>query len=114
MRVCAQADDHKVHKVRLSDGQEVKSWGSHGKEEGQFDDPSGIAELGGYIWVADMNNHRLQCFKPDGGFIRTYGSMGESPGQFREPGGLTSASGRLYVAEVGNSRVQVLKTAGQA
>jgi hypothetical protein len=54
-------------------GEWVASWGSLGKESGQFDTPHGIA-VGpkDEIFVADRGNRRIQVFDPSGTFIRQF------------------------------------------
>jgi DNA-binding beta-propeller fold protein YncE len=41
----------------------VSKWGSRGTGDGQFDHPEGLAvSSDGSVYVADMNNHRIQKF----------------------------------------------------
>ncbi len=52
-------------------GDWVKSWGSPGKAEGQFDTPHSIAaDAKGNIFVADRGNRRVQVFDGEGTFLR--------------------------------------------
>ena len=53
------------------DGVWLKSWGSHGKGEGQFDTPHSIAsDAQDNIYVADRGNGRIQVFDTEGKFER--------------------------------------------
>ncbi len=52
-------------------GDWVKSWGTPGKNTGEFDTPHSIAaDAKGNIYVADRGNFRIQVFDPDGKFLR--------------------------------------------
>ncbi len=52
-------------------GDWVKSWGSPGKAEGQFDTPHSIAsDNQGNIYVADRGNRRIQVFDGEGKYLR--------------------------------------------
>jgi len=52
-------------------GQWLKSWGTPGKEPGQFNTPHSIAaDAQGNIYVADRGNRRIQVFDTDGKLLR--------------------------------------------
>jgi DNA-binding beta-propeller fold protein YncE len=52
-------------------GDWVKQWGEHGKEQGQFNTPHSIAsDAKGNVYVADRGNRRIQVFDSDGGFLK--------------------------------------------
>jgi DNA-binding beta-propeller fold protein YncE len=52
-------------------GNWVKSWGSRGTQQGQFNTPHNIAaDREGSIYVADRGNRRIQVFDGDGNFQR--------------------------------------------
>ena len=90
-------------------------WGSEGDGEGQFDSPDGVAVDGdGFIYVADLRNHRIQKFTPSGDFVTSWGSRGSDQGQFRAPRDVVvGPEGNIYVADTNNARVQVFDTMGQ-
>jgi DNA-binding beta-propeller fold protein YncE len=52
-------------------GDWVKSWGTPGKEPGQFNTPHSIAsDAKGNVYVADRGNARIQVFDSNGTFLR--------------------------------------------
>jgi hypothetical protein len=86
----------------------VKKWGEYGTGNGQFNWPRGIAvDHSGRVYVADLNNHRIQMFKGIGTFIRAWGTQGSGDGQFKSPTDVAVDSlGYVYVADH-NNRTQV-------
>ncbi|XP_070549263.1 tripartite motif-containing protein 2-like [Ptychodera flava] len=51
----------------------VKTFGKHGKEDGRFDNPKGLAFTGdGNLAVADQMNHRMQVIDLDGKMVTTF------------------------------------------
>lgn len=40
---------------------------------------------GGFIFVADSGNNRIQIFNPDGTFLRAFGRWGQNDGEFKVP-----------------------------
>lgn len=47
-------------------------WGTRGSGEGQFLESTGIAVGGGFVFVADNGNSRIQVFDLDGKFVRQW------------------------------------------
>ncbi len=88
---------------------------------GQFNEPWGIAVApDGSVYVADLWNHRIQQFTPDGRFLRAWGGFMEAsqdpqgnPGFFYGPRDLVVVGDRLYVTDTGNKRVQVFDREGR-
>ena len=71
------------------EGELIKSFGSRGSEDGQFETPCGVdVDEEGRIIVVDTYNHRIQVFDNDGSFLHSFGSKGSSEGQFDQPDGL--------------------------
>lgn len=88
-------------------------WGSQGTGNGQFDGCYGVAvDSSGFIYVADVGNHRIQKFDAQGNFILKWGSQGTGAGQFSYPTGVAVGGGYVYVVEMGNNRVQKFTTSG--
>jgi DNA-binding beta-propeller fold protein YncE len=75
------------------DGTFVKSWGTRGSGQGQFQTPHCIAiDATGRVWVCDRNNNRIQVFDQDGKFL-------EEMKQFGTPVSIAFAKdNKMYVA----------------
>src|SRR5260370_5289051 len=59
------------------DGRLLKSWGSRGTGEGQFDQALSVAtDARGNIYVADRGNQRIQVFDNEGTFQRQIANVG--------------------------------------
>jgi len=102
--------DTKTDSVRKysENGNFILSFGSQGKNPGQFWRPQGIAiDSEGYLYVNDTNNHRIEKFTSDGTYISTFGSFGSGNGEFSYPKGIdVDSHGNIYVADTSNARVQ--------
>jgi tripartite motif-containing protein 2/3/tripartite motif-containing protein 71 len=95
-----------------SAGEILRSFGSKGSKQGQFDRIRGVAvDDTGNIYVADGNNHRIQKFTPDGNFITAVGRKGSGKLQFNIPkgGAIHPLNKKIYVADRNNHRIQILK-----
>lgn len=58
-------------------GRFLKTWGSRGSAEGQFNTPHSIAvDAQGGVYVADRGNKRIQVFDNDGNFKKAYQDVG--------------------------------------
>ena len=94
-------------------GERLRSFGTGGCGQGQFNGPAGVAMDGdNNILVADYGNHRIQKFTSDGQFLTAVGTLGNGPLQFSWPTGITvnSKNNKLYVADEINNRVQALNS----
>ena len=94
------------------EGKKIRSFGSHGTANGQFNHQEGVAvDNDDNIYVADYSNFRIQKFTPDGEFIATAGSQGSNPLQFSGPVGIgyNSKNDKLYVCDQCNNRIQILE-----
>jgi DNA-binding beta-propeller fold protein YncE len=78
-----QADgNNRVMKFN-ADGDFIKTWGSTGKEDGEFRDPHALAmDSTGRLFVGDRGNSRLQIFDQDGNHIETWTQFGRPSGLF--------------------------------
>merc|ERR1711872_1212116 len=54
----------------------IRTFGSQGAGNGQFNYPWGLCtDALGFIYVCDKENHRVQVFQSDGTFVAKFGSM---------------------------------------
>lgn len=107
--------NHRVQVFSLADVRYLRTLGTEGYEQGEFNDPYGVCvdEETGHVFVADGGNNRVQEFRLDGTFVRIIGrERGKShsqPGQLSFPYGLSidSRSRLIYISEWGNNRISV-------
>lgn len=131
----ADAANNRIQQFRLNNncdsGKEVVSgvcyvrkWGSYGNNEGEFKIPWDIAidPNSGNLFVAGINNHRIQQFQlnkncgnnievvPGVCYINEWGSFGNGFGQFNTPYGVAlDSKGNIFVADRTNERIQVFQ-----
>ena len=110
--------------------------GTTGGLGGEMNGPTGVAVAGGYVYVADRLNHRIQKFDSSGNFVLTWGKnvnifggtgfegcTGAAVCRAGVSGGLggemnvpydvaTDAVPNVYVADSGNNRVQTFNSEG--
>jgi DNA-binding beta-propeller fold protein YncE len=92
----------------------VTKWGTRGTGDGEFGSPGGVAVASdGSVYVADLDNHRIQKFTSAGVFVSQWGTQGPGDGKFQYPAGVAVASdGSVYVADLDNHRIQKFTSAG--
>lgn len=80
-----------------------------------FNSPRDIAfGADGYVYVADMYNHRVQKLNISGQFVTSWGSQGSGDAQFNFPAGVAvDSSGNVYVADSGNYQIKKFTASGQ-
>lgn len=85
--------------------QPMQVLGSYGA--GELNGPRGMAlDAAGNIYVADLFNHRVVIFDPNGAVLRSFGSKGNGDGQLYEPSGIAiDDDGNIFVADTWNARV---------
>ena len=95
----------------------VKNWGSFGHQDGQFDHPTGIAidPESRVVYVADINNNRIQKFSLDGKFISSWGPTGNKNAQLNHPADVSidPKTKNIYVADILNNRVAIFTSEGK-
>ena len=96
------------------EGELIKSFGSRGSKDGQFNDPYGVdVDEEGRIIVVDTFNHRIQVFDNDGSFLHSFGSKGSSEGQFNAPSSVgVDRDGNIVICDSWNHRIQVMDIEG--
>ena len=68
-------------------GKFIKSWGSRGSEQGQFNQVHGIAiDAKNNVYVADAGNNRIQVFDGDGTFKTQFTGIGSPAAICLTPG----------------------------
>ena len=117
----ADAGNHRIQKFQLArlcrEGQTqitlgvcfIKSWGTKGTDNGQFNHPNGISvDSKGNVFVADLLNYRIQKFTNNGDFIKSWGKPGTGNGEFNAPTDVDvdPNTGYVFVADVNNNRIQ--------
>ena len=111
--IVAEWDGHCVS-VFSPSGKKLRSFGSRGTGQGQFESPCGIAvDNEGNIFVTDGGEHRIQKFTPEGQFLTAVGAKGTGPLQFNLPSDIVfnaAANKKVYVTDCWNHRVQVLNS----
>ncbi len=66
-----------------ADGDFMMTWGTTGKEDGEFRDPHALAmDSTGRLFVGDRGNSRLQIFDQEGNHIETWTQFGRPSGLF--------------------------------
>lgn len=85
----------------------LRSWGSKGTGDGQFQYVGGIGIApNGDVWVVD--GELVQVFDAEGNFLKKIGEPGSGPGQFASPGfPFFDADGNVWISDFRNSRVTV-------
>ena len=110
--VVTERGRHCVSVFRPS-GWKLRSFGTYGSGQGQFNEPCGVAVDGeGNILVTDFGNHRIQKFTAEGQFLAAVGTKGNGPLQFNEPAGIAfnAVNSKVYVTEWRNHRCHILNS----
>ncbi len=80
--------DHYRHCVTVFSpcGERLRSFGTYGWGQGQFQCPCGVAiDSDENVLVANWGNHHIQKFTAQGEFLTTVGTEGSVPLQFDRP-----------------------------
>jgi DNA-binding beta-propeller fold protein YncE len=113
--------DVDLNRVQIFDanGAFIRAFGSEGPVPpfGELDDPTGVAiAFVGFsfnIYVADLENNRVQVFDFQGNQQFLWGSKGNGNGQFDDPWGVAvDKDTNVYVTDYNNHRVQVFTNNG--
>lgn len=116
------SEHNRIEKFSPS-GAFITAWGHSGSELGEFDfgssqDPTkppggGIAVAGGYVYVADSGNDRIERFNLEGGEPLEWGSYGTEPGQFSYPRAVAASATEVLVSDDDNHRIEKFTPSGQ-
>jgi len=94
------------HRIQVFDrsGRSLRSWGTRGRADGQFNRPQGIAWQGGRVYVADEGNSRIQVFDEQGRFQMAIQGGPDMP--FSRPASVAAAAdGTIYVGDADSNRL---------
>ncbi len=82
---------------------------------GKINSPRGLAiSDDNYLYVADLNNHRICKFSSDGKMVDAFGKKGNKAGEFNEPSGVAvDNQNNVYVADAWNGRIQKFSSDGK-
>ena len=104
--------------ILSSIGEKIRTFGSWGSAQGQFNQPRGVAVDGdgnilvvdGNILVVDAYNHHIQKFTAGGKFLTVVGQYGSKHLEFKYPSGVTinHRNRKVYICDGGNHRIQIL------
>lgn len=93
--------------VNLLEGIYMKTIGAYGHNKLEFYGVSGMASDNEFIYICDINNHRIQKLDKEGRFISYFGSNRDSQRNFGQPCNLAIFDSLLYITDVDNDRVQI-------
>ena len=87
----------------------VSKWGTQGSGPGQFNQPRSVAtDAAGNVYVADLQNSRIQKFTADGTFITQWGGFAAA-----SPAGVAvDGAGNVYAADRNNHRIMKFTSDG--
>ncbi|MBI5075457.1 MAG: 6-bladed beta-propeller [Nitrospirae bacterium] len=105
---------HYVAVYSLKDSNLIRTIGSRGTAEGQFNYPSNITiDAEGKLYVVDTGNFRVQVFDAQGKFLRKIGQLGDLPGTLARPKGVAvDSEGHIYVVDTAFSNFQIFDQEG--
>ena len=106
--------NHRIHVMNASTGELLYYIGEPGTGNGQFDMPGGLTfDIDGMLYVADVNNDRVQKFDSEGNFTMQIGTPGSLPGELNVPAFVVVDNDfRVYVSDNYNDRVQKFSPSG--
>ena len=108
--VVAENSGHCIS-IFSSSGEKIRTFGSKGSAQRQFNGPCGVAVDGdGNILVLDESNHCIQRFTAGGKFLTAVGKVGNKHLEFNNPVGVVvdHRNGKVYICDRQNHRVQIL------
>jgi len=91
-----------------SDGGFLKSFGSEGQSNKQFQNPVSLEFANNdNLYVADSANNRVLVINTSGDYVTKWGTFGNGPGQFNQMTGIdVDLNGDIWVSDSNNNRIQ--------
>lgn len=92
-----------------------RSFGSHGQNFTQFQDPWDIAfDAREFCYITDIKQHCIFIFSDTGDFRGRIGSMGTQKSRLNRPSGIAiNKQGQIFVCEFGNHRVSIFHVSSE-
>ncbi len=105
--IVADTGSHRLVKVS-SQGDIISQWGEKGNSKGMFFNPTAVvSDQKGFLYAADLDNHRVQCLDNNGSFIRAYDVGSKVYGVSLDP------QGRVYATALDDNYVKVFENNGK-
>ena len=110
----ADNDNHRILVIDLKKNQFIKSFGTSGEQNGQFNYPFLMSlDRKSNLCVVEVANTRVQVLDPNGLHIRFVGGWGVDKGQFYRPKGISvDKNGRIFVSDSFLGVIQIFNTDG--
>jgi hypothetical protein len=93
-------------------GTVVRSFGTEGNGDNEFDRPWGLAVAGDHVYVADHCSNCIKVHRLDGTFVRAFGHEGGGDGEFEGPCGLSVDGAHVFIVDSCNDRIVVTELDG--
>lgn len=108
-------EEHHVNIYDSQNGDLIRSIGTRGSANGQFNLPLQAAvDSAGRLYVVDGGNFRVEVFDADGNYLSSFGSVGRMPGQFARPKGIAiGPDDNSYVVDAAFGNIQLFNPQGQ-
>ena len=111
--VVADRDNHRIQMFSRKSGKMTKKFGSRGRDDGEFDGPSGVfVDNKGRIVVTDWNNHRVQVFSAEGKFLFMFGDAIEEKLKHPRDTVYHENTKHFVVSDTGNNVLKVFDAQG--
>ncbi len=105
---------HVVKVLDVNTGNQLRTIGTQGHEDGQFESPLSVTlDSQGNLYVVDVLACRVQKFNAAGEFVMGFGQVGARPGDFVRPKQMAvAADGTIFVVDASFNNVQVFDEKG--
>jgi sugar lactone lactonase YvrE len=105
----------KGESVKLIKAEVLAEFDGTENKAGKLNSPRGLAiSNDNFLYVADLNNHRICKFTLDGKMVNCFGKKGNKNGEFNEPSGVAiDNQNNVYVADSWNGRIQKFSPDGK-